>query len=67
MPLFDICMNDLYKAWCIAIHRIWHIPWQTYYNMLPHIAGVMDPEFWFAKRSIHFLNSTFNFFSQNVK
>ncbi len=27
----------------------------------------MDPEFWFAKRSIHFLNMALNSCSQNVK
>ncbi len=26
----------------------------THCNMIPLIAGVMDPEFWFAKRSINF-------------
>ncbi len=35
--------------------------------MLPLIAGVMDPEFWFAKRSIIFLNMALNSSSQNVK
>ncbi len=40
VPLFDKCITELYKAWHIAIHR----------------AGVMDTEFWFAKRSINFLN-----------
>ncbi len=27
----------------------------------------MDPEFWFAKRSINFLNMALNYTSQNVK
>ncbi len=54
VPLFDKCINVLYKAWCIAIHREWRIPWQTYCYILPLIAEVMDPEYWFAKRSINF-------------
>ncbi len=60
VPLFDKCINELYKAWHISIRRVWHIPWQTHCNMLPLIAGVMDPEFWFAKRSINFLNMVLN-------
>ncbi len=35
--------------------------------MLPLIAGVTDPEFWFAKRSINFLKMALNSSSQNVK
>ncbi len=58
---------SLYKAWRIAICRVWCIPWQTHSNMLPLIAGVMDPEFWFAKRSINFLNMALNSSSENVK
>ncbi len=30
VPLFDKCINDLYKAWSIAIHGVWCIPWQTH-------------------------------------
>ncbi len=67
MPLFDKCINELYKAWHIDIRRVWHIPWQTHCNMLPLIAGVMNPEFGFAKRSINFLNMALNSSSQNVK
>ncbi len=35
--------------------------------MLPLISGVMDPELWFAKRSINFLNVALNSSGQNVK
>ncbi len=35
--------------------------------MLLLIARVMDPEFWFAKRSINVLNMALNSSSQNVK
>ncbi len=35
--------------------------------MLPLIAEVMDPEVWFAKGSINFLNMAFNSSSQNVQ
>ncbi len=59
-PLFDKCINHLYKAWYITICRVWC-------NMLTLIAGVTDPEFWFAKRSINFHNIALNSSSQNVK
>ncbi len=44
LPLYDKYIHDLYKASHIAIHRVWHMPWQTHCNMLPLIAGVMNPE-----------------------
>ncbi len=50
-----------------ALLFVWRIPWQTHCNMLPLIAGLMDPEFWFAKRSINFLNMALNSSSQIVK
>ncbi len=67
MPLFDKCINDLYKAWRIAIRRVWHTVWQTHCNMLPLIAGVMDPEFWFVKTSMYSLNVALNSSNQNVQ
>ncbi len=60
VPLFDKCINEIYKAWRIAIRRIWH-------NILQLIARVIDPEFWFAKRSINLLNIALNSSSQNIK
>ncbi len=35
--------------------------------MLPLKAGVMEPEFWFAERSMNFLDMALNSSSQNVK
>ncbi len=67
VPLFHKCINELYEAWRIAIRRVWRIPWQTHCKLFSLIAGIMDPEFWFAKRSINFRNMTFNSSSQNVK
>ncbi len=64
VPLFDKYINE---AWRIAIRRVWCIPWQTHCNMLPLIVGVIDPEFWFAKRSINVLNMALNSSSHNVK
>lgn len=66
LPLFDNSILDLYKAWRIAMRRVWRLPWQTHCNMLPLIAGVMDPELWFAKRAINFLNMAVKSSSQNV-
>ncbi len=40
--------------------------WQTYCYMLPLIAEVMNPEFWFAKRRIHFLSMAHNSSSQKI-
>ncbi len=42
LPLFINCMDDVY--WRIAMHKVWRIPWTTHCNLLPHHAGVMDPE-----------------------
>ncbi len=36
-------------------------------NTLQYVTTHMDPEFWFAKRSINFLNMALNSSSQNVK
>ncbi len=35
VPLFDKCINNLYKVWRMAIRRVWCIPWETHCNMLP--------------------------------
>ncbi len=32
------------------------VPWRTHNNMLPHLAGMIDPELWFAKRCIKFIS-----------
>ena len=54
-PLLDVNIQSLYTAWRIAIRRVWRIPWTTHNEMLAHIAGVIDPEYWFAKRCIRFI------------
>ncbi len=36
--------------------RDWRGPWRTPNNMLPHLAGMIDPELWFAKRCIKFIS-----------
>ncbi len=38
------------------MHRILRVPWKTHNNMFPHLAGMIDPELWFAKRCIKFIN-----------
>ena len=55
-PLYDNSLNDVFKAWRMAVKRVWKVPWRTHSNMLPHLAGVLPPERWFCKRSINFLN-----------
>ncbi len=56
LPLFGNCMEDIYTAWRIAMRRVWRVPWRTHNNMLPHLAGMIDPELWFAKRCIKFIS-----------
>ncbi len=38
------------------MRRVWKLPWTTHCSLLPHIANVMPPEMWFAKREIAFIN-----------
>ncbi len=35
---------------------VWRVPWRTHNNMLLHLAGMIDPELWFAKRCIKFIS-----------
>ncbi len=49
-------MKDIYTAWRIAMHRVWWVPWRTHNNMLPHLAGMIDPELLFAKLCIKFIS-----------
>ncbi len=44
--------------------KVRRVPWTTHCNVLPHIAGVMDPELWFSKRCIRFIKISLN--SDNV-
>ncbi len=43
---------------CISLIQlgIWRVPWRTHNNMLPHLAGMIYPELWFAKRCIKFIS-----------
>ncbi len=42
LPFCDVKIQELYISWRVAVRRVWHVPWRTHYNMLAHIAGVMD-------------------------
>ncbi len=55
LPFFDVKIPELYIAWRVAVRRVWRVPWRTHNNMLAHIAGVMDSEFFFEKRCITFI------------
>ena len=55
-PLYDSSLSVVFKAWRMAIRRVWRVPWRTHCNMLPHLAGVLPPELWFCARAINFLN-----------
>uniref|UniRef100_A0A0P4VXS2 Reverse transcriptase domain-containing protein n=1 Tax=Scylla olivacea TaxID=85551 RepID=A0A0P4VXS2_SCYOL len=57
--LLNVCdgsMEAVYRAWRVAVRRVWKLPWTTHCSLLPHIANVMPPEMWFAKREIAFIN-----------
>ena len=54
LPMYDDSFQDIFKAWRIAVRRVWRVPWRTHCNMLPHLASVIAPELWFAKRAINF-------------
>ncbi len=53
-------MDDVYIGWILTMHKVW----TTHCNLLPHLAGVMDPELWFSKRCIKFIKITLN--SDNI-
>ena len=56
LPMFNNCMTEVYTAWRVVMRRVWRVPWDTHCNILPHLAGVMEPELWFSKRCIRFIN-----------
>ena len=67
LPVYEPSFNDIYKAWRMAVRRLWRVPWRTHCNLLPHLAGVMAPELWFAKRSINFAKLAINSKNHYVK
>ena len=54
LPIYDNTMDDIYKAWRIAVRKVWRVPWTTHSDLLPHLAGVMPPELSFARNAISF-------------
>ncbi len=64
LALCNNCMDDVYIAWKIAMHKVWRLPWTTHYKLLTHLAGVMDPELWFSKKTYKFIKITLN--SDNI-
>ncbi len=55
LPHFDTNIQDVYIASRISICRMWYLPLRTHNNMMAHVAVVMEPELWFAKRCIKFI------------
>ncbi len=51
LPHFDTNIRNVYTAWRIAVFRVWRLPCRAHNNMLAHVAGVMEPELWFAKHA----------------
>ncbi len=60
LPMFDKCMEDMYKAWRIAIRRVCRVPWTTHCLLLLLLSGFMDIELWFSKRCVKFLKMAIN-------
>lgn len=67
LPIYDRSIDEICKAWRVAIRRVWRIPWRTHSRLLPHLAGVMDPKLWFEKRATKFARSALNHNNVNVK
>ncbi len=44
LPFFDVKIQELYIAWRVAVHTVWHVPWRTHNNMLAYIVGVMEKD-----------------------
>ena len=55
LPIYNNTMDDVYKAWRMAVRKVWRVPWTTHCDLLPHLAGVMPPQLRFAKNAISFL------------
>ena len=53
--IYNNTINELNRAWRVAVRRVWRVPWRTRCNLLPHLAGAMAPEFSFDKRAIAFI------------
>ncbi len=49
LSLYINYIDDIYIAWRIAMRKVRRVPWTNHCNVLPHLPGVMDPEFWFSK------------------
>ena len=67
LPVYNDSMNDVFRAWHVAVRRVWRIPWRTHCNLLPHIAGVMPPQLSLVKRTISFTNMLVNSKNKTVK
>ncbi len=44
--------------------KVWRVHWTTHRNLLPDLAGVMDPELLFSKRCIKLIKVALN--SDNI-
>ncbi len=40
--MFNSCIEEIYIAWRVAIHRVWCVPWTTHCKLLPHLDNCMD-------------------------
>ncbi len=49
------------------MENCWWVRWRTHNNMVPHLAGMTDPELWFAKRCIKFISMCMKSDNNTVK
>ena len=67
LPIYNDTMNEVIRAWRVAVRKVWRVPWNTHCVLLPHLADVMPPELSFAKRAISFTRSLIESSNETVR
>ena len=60
MPLYDNHLEDVCRAWRVAMRRVWRLPWTTHCRLLPHLADTMPPELLLERRGVAFVHQMMN-------
>ncbi len=58
--MLNSCLEDIYIAWRVAIHRVWRVTWKTLGKLLPHLVNCMDVELRFSRRCMRFIKMAIN-------
>ncbi len=45
------------------MRKVWKLPWTTHCNLLPHLAGVIDPDLWFSNKCINYFKMALNLYN----